>query len=389
MDNQDWLNTEFTALEHVGLRRHLRTVMSAPTGTVNLDGRDVVLLGSNNYLGLSTHPKVIDAAIEATQTFGTGASGSRLISGNSELYTTLEANLAKTKHTEAALVFSSGYAANTSVIPVLAGEGDLILSDALNHASIIDGCRLSRATKKVYRHCDVEHLKTLLSESTAFRRRLIVTDGVFSMDGDIAPLPDIYEVAKHYEAMLLVDDAHGFGVLGKDGSGTVAHFGLEGTDIIRMGTLSKAVGALGGYIAGSRVLIQLLINKARAFIFTTGLPPATLAAANAALDVIRSSPELRQRLFSHAKYLKTALIDLGYTLLPSETQILPVVLGSPQRATSVADTLLAEGVFAPAIRPPAVPPDTSRLRLTVMATHTEAEVQQAIAGFAAVLPESH
>ena len=388
MDNHDWLDAEYTALEHAGLRRHLRTVMSAPTGTVNLDGRDVVLLGSNNYLGLSTHPKVIDAAIEATQTFGTGASGSRLISGNSELYTTLEANLAKTKHTEAALVFSSGYAANTSVIPVLAGEGDLILSDALNHASIIDGCRLSRATKKVYRHCDVEHLKTLLSESTAFRRRLIVTDGVFSMDGDIAPLPDIYEVAKHYEAMLLVDDAHGFGVLGKDGSGTVAHFGLEGTDIIRMGTLSKAVGALGGYIAGSHTLIQLLINKARGFIFTTGLPPATLAAANAALDVIRSSPELRQHLFSHARYLKTALIDLGYTLLPSETQILPVVLGSPQRATSVADALLAGGVFAPAIRPPAVPPDTSRLRLTVMATHTEAEVQQAIAGFAAVLPES-
>ncbi len=386
--NYDWLNTESTALEHVGLRRHLRTVMSAPTGTVNLDGRDVVLLGSNNYLGLSTHPKVIDAAIAATQTFGTGASGSRLISGNSELYTTLEVNLAKTKDTEAALVFSSGYAANTSVIPVLADEGDLILSDALNHASIIDGCRLSRATKKVYRHCDVEHLKTLLSESTAFRRRLIVTDGVFSMDGDVAPLPDIYEVAKHYEAMLLVDDAHGFGVLGKDGSGTVAHFGLEGTDIIRMGTLSKAVGALGGYIAGSHALIQLLINKARSFIFTTGLPPATLAAANAALDVIRSSPELRQRLFSHARHLKMALIDLGYTLLPSETQILPVVLGSPQRATSVADALLAEGVFAPAIRPPAVPPDTSRLRLTVMATHTEAEIQQAIAGFAAVLPES-
>ena len=388
MDNHDWLDAEYAALEQMGLRRHLRTVMSAPTGTVNLDGRDVVLLGSNNYLGLSTHPKVIDAAIAATQTFGTGASGSRLISGNSELYTTLEANLAKTKDTEAALVFSSGYAANTSVIPILADEGDLILSDALNHASIIDGCRLSRATKKVYRHCDVEHLKTLLSESTAFRRRLIVTDGVFSMDGDIAPLPDIYEVAKHYEAMLLVDDAHGFGVLGKDGSGTVAHFGLEGTDIIRMGTLSKAVGALGGYIAGSHAFIQLLINKARGFIFTTGLPPATLAAANAALDVMRSSPELRQRLFSHARHLKTALIDLGYTLLPSETQILPVVLGSPQRATSVADALLARGVFAPAIRPPAVPPDTSRLRLTVMATHTEAEIQQTIAGFAAILPES-
>ena len=386
MDSHDWLDTECTALEQGGLRRHLRTVMSAPTGTINLDGRDVVLLGSNNYLGLSTHPEVIAAAVEATQIFGTGASGSRLISGNSELYTTLEANLATTKNTEAALVFSSGYAANIGTIPVLAGEGDLILSDALNHASIIDGCRLSRATIKVYRHCDVEHLKTLLSESAAFRRRLVVTDSVFSMDGDIAPLPDIYEVATHYDAMLLVDDAHGFGVLGKDGSGTVAHFGLDGEGIIQMGTLSKTIGALGGYIAGSRALIELLINKARGFIFTTGLPPATLAAANAALNVIRSSPELRQRLLSHAKRLKIALTDLGYTLLPSETQILPVVLASPQRATSIADALLTEGVFAPAIRPPAVPPDTSRLRLTVMATHTEAEIHQAIAGFARVFP---
>jgi len=388
MDSHDWLDAECTALEQAGLRRHLRTVMSAPTGTINLDGRDVVLLGSNNYLGLSTHPEVIAAAVEATQVFGTGASGSRLISGNSERYSTLEANLATTKNTEAALVFSSGYTANTGTIPVLAGEKDLILSDALNHASIIDGCRLSRATTKVYRHCDVEHLKTLLSESAAFRQRLIVTDGVFSMDGDIAPLPDIYEIAIHYDAMLLVDDAHGFGVLGRNGTGTVAHFGLDGEGIIQMGTLSKAIGALGGYIAGSRALIELLINKARGFIFTTGLPPATLAAANAALNVMRSSPELRQRLFSHAKCLKTALIDLGYTLLPSETQILPVILASPQRATSIADALLTEGVFAPAIRPPAVPPDTSRLRLTVMATHTKAEIQRAISGFTTVFPKS-
>ena len=382
--NYDWLETEVTTLEDAGLRRHLRTVMSAPTGTIKLDGRDVVLLGSNNYLGLSTHPQVIAAAVEATQIFGTGASGSRLISGNSERYTTLETNLATTKKTEAALVFSSGYAANTSVIPSLASEGDLILSDALNHASIIDGCRLSRATKKVYRHCDVEHLKSLLSESTPFRRRLIVTDGVFSMDGNIAPLPDIYNLAAEYEAMLLVDDAHGFGVLGEDGRGTVAHFGLENRGIIQMGTLSKATGALGGYIAGSHALIELLINKARGFIFTTGLPPATLAAANAALNVMRSSPHLRQRLFLHARTLKTALIDLAYTLLPSETQILPVVFGNPQRATSVADALLTEDVFAPAIRPPSVPPGTSRLRLTLMATHTEAEIQQAIAGFAEV-----
>ena len=304
--NYDWLDTEREALEQAGLRRHLRTVMSAPTGTINLDGRDVVLLGSNNYLGLSTHPEVIAAAVEATQTFGTGAGGSRLISGNNELYTTLETNLAKVKGTEAALVFSSGYAANTSIIRVLADEGDLVLSDALNHASIIDGCRLSRATKKVYQHCDMEHLKVLLSESTTFRRRLIVTDGVFSMDGDIAPLPDICDLAAEHDAMVLIDDAHGFGVLGEDGSGTVAHFGLEGGDLIQMGTLSKAIGALGGYIAGNHTLIELLINRARGFIFTTGLPPATLAAANAALDVMRSSPDLRRRLFLHAKCLKTA-----------------------------------------------------------------------------------
>ena len=386
---ENWLDTERATLEQADLLRHLRTVMSAPTGTVNLDGRDVVLLGSNNYLGLSTHPKVIAAAVEATQTFGTGASGSRLISGNSGLYATLEMNLAEAKGTEAALVFSSGYAANTSVIPVLAGEGDLILSDALNHASIIDGCRLSRATKKVYQHCDVEHLKVLLSESTAFRRRLIVTDGVFSMDGDIAPLPDICDLAAAHDAMVMVDDAHGFGVLGKNGSGTVAHFGLRGEGIIQMGTLSKAVGALGGYIAGSHALIELLVNRARGFIFTTGLPPATLAAANVALDLIRSTPELQQRLSSHAERLKTALIDLGYTLLPGETQILPVVLGGPQRATDVAEALLTEGVFAPAIRPPAVPAETSRLRLTVMATHTEAEMKQAIAGFATVATKFH
>ena len=383
---ENWFDTERETLEQAGLLRHLRTVMSAPTGTINLDGRDVVLLGSNNYLGLSTHPKVIAAAVEATRTFGTGASGSRLISGNNDLYTTLETNLAEAKGTEAALVFSSGYAANTGVIPVLAAEGDLILSDALNHASIIDGCRLSRATKKVYQHCDVEHLKTLLSASATFRRRLIVTDGVFSMDGDIAPLPDICDLATSHNAMVLVDDAHGFGVLGDSGSGTTAHFGLGAENIIQMGTLSKAVGALGGYIAGSRPLIELLMNRVRSFIFTTGLPPATLAAANMALDLIQSTPELHQRLFSHAKRLKTALIDLGYTLLPSETQILPVVFGSPQRTTRIADALLAEGVFAPAIRPPAVPPDTSRLRLTVMATHTEAEIQCAIDAFAAVLP---
>ena len=236
----------------------------------------------------------------------------------------------------------------------------------------------------VYQHCDVEHLKTLLTESADFKRRLIVTDGVFSMDGDIAPLRDIYEVATEFEAMLLIDDAHGFGVLGKDGSGTVAHYGLQGEDIIQMGTLSKAAGGLGGYVAGSRTLIELLINRARGFIFTTGLPPATLAAADAALKVICTSPDLQKRLLKHAETIRKALTNIGYTSLPSQTQILPVVLGEPQRATDVADALLAEGVFAPPIRPPAVPAGTSRLRVTVMATHTDTDIEQAINGFSNV-----
>ncbi|MDE0482573.1 MAG: 8-amino-7-oxononanoate synthase [Candidatus Poribacteria bacterium] len=384
MNYHDWLQTEYAELEEAGLLRHLRTVMSPPANTITLDGHYVVNLGSNNYLGLSTHPRVMSAAASAAMVYGAGASGSRLLSGNMHAYTTLETNLAEAKGTEASLVFSSGYAANTSIIPVLAGEGDLILSDALNHASIIDGCRLSRATKKIYRHCDVEHLKTLLAESSDFKQRLIVTDGVFSMDGDIAPLRDIYEVALNYNAILLVDDAHGFGVLGKDGSGTVAHFGLEGQDIIQMGTLSKAIGGLGGFVAGSRVLIDLLINRARGFIFTTGLPPATLSAADAALKVMRSSRDLRRQLLKHAETMKDALTNLGYTLLPSETQILPVILGEPQRATDVAEALLAKDVFAPAIRPPAVPAGTSRLRVTVMATHTDLDIQHALDGFANV-----
>ncbi len=388
MKQLDWLQTECAELEEAGLLRHLRTVKSPPSGVIILDGNYVVNLGSNNYLDLSTHPRVVAAAASAVQVYGTGASGSRLTSGNSGLYTTLETNLAKTKNTEAALVFSSGYAANTSIIPILAGEGDLILSDALNHASIIDGCRLSRATKKVYRHCNVEHLKTLLQESSNYVRRLIVTDGVFSMDGDIAPLRDIYDVALNYNAMLLVDDAHGFGVLGKKGSGTVSHFGLDGKGIIQMGTLSKAIGGLGGYVAGSLTLIELLINRARGFIFTTGLPPATLAAADAALNVLRSSSNLRKRLLEHARTMETALTRIGYTLLPSQTQILPIVLGESQRAADLAEALLAEDVFAPAIRPPAVPSGTSRLRVTVMATHTDSDIDHAARGFANVYSQS-
>ena len=383
MPKEHWLKSELDQLNQAGLLRSLRSVMTAPTGRILLDGREVILLGSNNYLGLSVHPAVIEAAAAAVQEYGTGASASRLMSGNCHLYTELERKIAKAKGTEAALVFGSGYLANVGTIPVLAGDDDLILSDALNHASIIDGCRLSQATKQIYRHCDVEHLESLLRQSTKFRRRLIVTDGVFSMDGDIAPLPEICALAEQYDATVMVDDAHSFGVLGETGGGTIEHFGLKNRGVIQMGTLSKAVGGLGGYIAGSSVLIDFLINRARSFIFTTGLPPATLAGAAAAIDVICSTPELRQRLSSNVLLLKNALLESGFQLLPSETQILPLILGSTEVASRFADALLSHGVYAPAIRPPTVPEGTSRLRISVMASHTTEDLETAIEGFEA------
>ncbi len=383
MPKEHWLKFELAQLDQVGLSRSLRSVMTAPTGRTLLDGREVILLGSNNYLGLSVHPVVVEAAAAAVQKYGTGASASRLMSGNCHLYTELEAKIAEAKGTEAALVFGSGYLANIGTIPVLAGEADLILSDALNHASIIDGCRLSQATKQIYRHCDVEHLESLLAQSTKFRHKLIVTDGVFSMDGDIAPLPEICRLAEHYDATVMVDDAHSFGVLGETGGGAIEHFGLENRGVIQMGTLSKAIGGLGGYVAGSTALIDFLINRARGFIFTTGLPPATLAGASAAIDVVRSNPELRQRLSSNVLLLKNALLERGFQLLPSQTQILPLILGSVDVASRFAEALLSHGVYAPAIRPPTVPEGTSRLRISVIASHTPENLETAVKGFEA------
>ena len=383
MHKEHWLKSELDQLKQAGLWRSLRSVTTAPTGRILLDGREVILLGSNNYIGLSVHPIVVEAAATAVQKYGTGASASRLMSGNCQLYADLEARIAKAKGTETALVFGSGYLANIGTIPVLAGDGDLILSDALNHASIIDGCRLSQATKQIYRHCDVEHLESLLAQSTKFRRRLIVTDGVFSMDGDIAPLPEICALAERYDATVMVDDAHSFGVLGETGGGTIEYFGLENRGVIQMGTLSKAIGGLGGYVAGSAVLIDFLVNRARSFIFTTGLPPATLAGASAAIDVIRSAPELRQRLSSNVLLLKNALLESGFQLLPSKTQILPLILGSADVASRFAEVLLSHGVYAPAIRPPTVPEGTSRLRISVMASHTTEDLETAVKGFVA------
>ena len=383
MDIDCWLEDEKRELEQAGHWRALRSTMSAPTGRVLLDGREVISLASTNYLGLSTHPEVVQACSEATLEYGTGASGSRLIAGNSRLYEILESKIAGMLNTEAALVFSSGYLANISTIPVLVGEGDLILSDERNHISLIEGCRLSRATKLIYRHCDPQHLKELLSESSNYKRRLIVTDGVFSMDGDFPPLAEIWDIAEAYNAMLLVDDVHGFGIFGNSGGGIVDYLGVADRGIIQIGALSKAVGSIGAFVAGSQSLIDFLINRARGFIFTTGLPPGTLAAASAAIDLIRSNFEQRHKLFTNVHTLRLGLSEAGFQLLSNETHILPLILGEAKITTQFVEALLNEGVFAPGIRPPTVPSGTSRLRITPTANHTREELQEALEGFIA------
>ena len=379
MNHDCWIEDKIAQLRQKNLWRSLRSIESTPLGRAKIDGKEIVLLGSNNYLGLSAHPQVIEAAKNALTEFGTGSSGSRLTTGNLNLYTKLERKIASLKQTEAAIVFSSGYLANTGVIPALAVEGDLILSDELNHASIVDGCRLSKAGKSIYLHSDLNHLEHLLKDASEYQRRWIITDGIFSMDGDIAPLPDIYDLTRQYDARLIVDDAHGLGVLGKKGSGTVEYFGLSANqDIIQIGTLSKAVGGLGGYVATRKNLVELLINQARSFIFSTGLPPATLAAAATAVDIISSCVSVRQNLLKNAQNLQNALHQNGFDFLLNETQIIPLIIGPAKRALHFSEVLFEHGVYAPAIRPPTVPEGTSRLRMSVIASHTENDMQKVI-----------
>ncbi|MGH7966497.1 MAG: 8-amino-7-oxononanoate synthase, partial [Candidatus Binatia bacterium] len=306
---------------------------------------------------------------------------SRLISGSMELHRELEQRLATFKHAEAALVFPSGYHANIGVLSALMGPGDTIFSDALNHASIIDGCRLARAEIKVFRHCDMAHLAQLLAESATSGQRLIVTDSIFSMDGDIAPLADIVTLARRYQAWVMVDEAHGTGVFGRHGSGVVEE--LEADIEIQMGTLGKALGGAGAYVAGSQALIDWLINKARSFIYTTGIPPAVAASALAALDLVAQEPERRQCLWNNAALLQQGLQELGYQIGPTRSHILPVLIGEARQTMALAEALLRRGVFAQGIRPPTVPEGTSRLRVTPMATHTHEQLGQALEAFAA------
>ncbi|MCX7570585.1 8-amino-7-oxononanoate synthase [Tumebacillus sp. DT12] len=375
--------SELDEIREAGLYRSLRRMESATQRAVTVEGRTLLMCASNNYLGLANDPRVQEASIRAIREYGTGSGGSRLTTGNTDLHEKLEEELAIFKRTEAALLFNSGYAANVAALTALVGEGDLILSDALNHASLIDGARLSKAQRQVYGHADLTELDALLRGAQGrYRRILIVTDGVFSMDGDIAPLPAICDLAEQYGADVMVDDAHSTGVLGPNGAGTVDHFGLYGRVAVQMGTLSKAFAAEGGYIAGSRDMIDYLVNRARPFIFSTALSPAVIGAARAALQIVREEPHRREQVLAQAEWLRSMLRGEGFTVFPSETPIIGVLIGEAEEAVAFARRLEEAGVYAPAIRPPTVPAGTSRIRLTLTATHTNSDVDAIREAFA-------
>ncbi|SFL46207.1 8-amino-7-oxononanoate synthase [Pelosinus propionicus] len=351
---------------------------------VELEGKTYLSLSTNNYLGLTHSSAVQQAAIDAIFHYGTGSGGARLTTGSHPLYQELEEELAAFKKTEAAVVFNAGYMANVGVISALVGRGDIIFSDELNHASIIDGCCLSRAHRVVYRHGNIDDLAEKLKNTPCSGRRLIVTDGVFSMDGDIAPLNEIAALGETYEAMIMVDDAHAVGILGRGGCGTTDHFGLQGRIHIQMGTLSKSLASEGGYVAGSQVLIDYLINKARSFIFSTALSPATVGAAHGALLELQNHPELVETVLQNAQYVREALASAGVPVEGSITPILPIMVGEAARAVEMVALLKDEGLLVSAIRPPTVPSGSSRLRLTISAAHDRKELAKAVESIIAV-----
>jgi glycine C-acetyltransferase/8-amino-7-oxononanoate synthase len=369
-------NQRLAELESSGLRRRLRLIEGPQGPVVVLAGRPVMLLCSNNYLGLADHPRLRRAAADAAISLGTSAGASRLISGSMSIHAELESRLAEFKGTEAALLFGSGYLANTGTIAVLARRGEVVCSDELNHASIIDGCRLAGAETFVYRHADTEHLDWGLRRA-AGRAALIVTDGVFSMDGDIAPLGELSRLAQSHRCRLLVDEAHATGCIGPGGRGSVAAAGLAGEVDVVVGTLGKALGGYGAYVCGSGELIDFLINSVRPFIFSTAPPPPAVAAALAALELLVERPSQVGRLRANAAALRDGLRSAGLEPAGSETQIVPLLIGEAADAMALCERLLAEGLFAQAIRPPTVPPGTSRLRLTTMATHRIADLRRA------------
>jgi glycine C-acetyltransferase len=381
-----FLDAQIDELREKGLYRRLRVVESEQKSRCVIDGREVITLSSNNYLGLTTHPRLREAALQAVRDFGAGSGAVRTIAGTMSLHEQLEARLAQFKHVEAVLTFQSGFTCNTGVIPILAPEGALIVSDELNHASIIDGIRLTKADKKIFPHRDTDALRGILREARAApggadRTIVVLTDGVFSMDGDIAPLPGIVEAAEETDAIVFVDDAHSSGVLGRNGRGSIDHFDLHGRVHVQVGTLSKAIGVLGGYVAGTQSLRTVLEHRARPFLFSTSHPPAVAAACLAAIDVLEDEPQLIDRLWENTRYFKAGLQRLGFNTGQSETPITPVIIGSGAAAMKFSDALFEEGVFAMGIGYPTVPEHLSRVRTIVTAEHSREELDECLTAF--------
>jgi glycine C-acetyltransferase len=348
------------------------------------DHKSVVNLSSNNYLGLTTHPRLREAALEAVRRYGAGSGSVRTIAGTMEMHMELERRLAQFKKVEAVVVFQSGFTANAGTVSAILGRDDAIVSDELNHASIIDGSRLSRATIKVFPHKDVDAARDILRQLPANQRKLLITDGVFSMDGDLGPLPELCSLAEEFGAIMMVDDAHASGVFGHQGRGTVDHFNCHGRVDIQVGTLSKAIGALGGYVAGSKALIEFLYHRARPFLFSTSHPPAVTAACIAALDVLETEPQWMEKLWENTRFFKAGLQSLGFNTGRSESPITPVIVGEAKKAMEMSDRLFQHGVFAQGIGFPTVPRDQARLRTIVTATHTREDLQYALDMFAKV-----
>jgi 8-amino-7-oxononanoate synthase len=376
MSSLDWLDDELARLADVGLDRHLQTFTGRQGPTLWIDGREFVNFGSNDYLSLAGDARIAEAAAAATRDEGWGAGASPLVVGHADAHQRLERRLAAFEGTEAALLFTSGYAANVGVITALVERGDAVFSDALNHASIVDGCRLSRAEVRVYPHGDADALAKLLRNSRDFRRRLIVTDGLFSMDGDVAPLARIADLAERHEAMIVVDEAHATGVFGAGGRGTCEACGVEERVDVRVGTLSKGLGSVGGFVAGRRSLIDWLTNKARPYFYSTALPPAAAAAGCAALDIVESEPSRRTELLERAAQLRATLTAQGWNVGPSASQIIPLIVGDAARTMKLAESLRYWGFLVPPIRPPSVPEGASRLRLSLSYGHTQAMIDE-------------
>lgn len=380
-----YLQDNIQELKDQGVYRKLPVLETANEAEVILNGKKVINLSSNNYLGFATHPRMKKAAIAAIEKYGVGSGAVRTIVGNMDIHEELERKLAIFKREEAVMMFQSGFNCNAGVIQAVTGAGDLILSDELNHASIIDGSRLSKADRAVYKHSDMADLERVLTERRKnYKNVLIITDGVFSMDGDIAKLPEIVELAEKFECMTYVDDAHGSGVLGEGGRGTVDHFHLHGRIDFCVGTLSKALGVIGGYVAGSSVMKEWLSHRGRPLLFSTSLPPAAVGALNEAVDILSESTEYTDRLWANAKYFKAKMTELGYNIGNSETPITPVIIGEEAKAMTFSRNLLENGVFVSPIVFPTVPKGTGRVRVMVTAAHTTEQLDRAVAAFAKV-----